>query len=62
MFSPKSSQESLPYLLGAAFARSGVTVGAVNSMTNYVCKFLERLNVVGTVNSIYFLARTNPKL
>jgi len=41
-------------------ARSGITVAAVDSMTNYVYKFLERLDVVGTVNSIYPLARTKP--
>jgi hypothetical protein len=62
MFSPKSSQKSLPYLLDAVLAQSRVTVGAVNSITNYFCKFLERLNVVGTINGIYFLARTKPKL
>src|SRR2546423_6220415 len=45
MFSPKSGQESLPYLLDAALARSEVTVAAVDSVTNYVSKFLERLNV-----------------
>jgi hypothetical protein len=60
MSSPKSGQESPPHLLDAALARSGVTVAAVDSMTNYVCKFLERLDVVGTVNSIYPLARTKP--
>ena len=37
-----------------------ITVAAVDSMTNYVCKFLKRLNVVGTANSIYSLARTKP--
>ena len=58
MFSPKSGQESLPYLLDAALARSGVTVAAVDSMSNYVCKFLERLNIIGTANSISSLART----
>src|SRR5579859_5526960 len=37
-----------------------ITVAAVDSMTNYVCKFLKRLNVVATANSIYSLARTKP--
>jgi len=60
MFSPKSGQESSLYLLDAALARSEVTVAAVNSMTNYVYKFLERLDVVGTANYIYPLARTKP--
>src|SRR4051812_10503973 len=60
MFSPKSGQESPPYLLDAALARSGVTVAAVDSMTNYVYKFLKRLDVVGTANSIYPLALTKP--
>jgi hypothetical protein len=60
MFSPKSGQESFPYLLDAALARSRVTVAAVDSITNCVGKFLERLNVVGAVNSIYSLARTKP--
>ena len=60
MFSPKSGQESLPYLLDAALARSRVTVAAVDSMTNYVYKFLKRFNIIGTVNSIYSLARIKP--
>jgi hypothetical protein len=58
MFSLKSGQKSLPHLLNAAFARFGVAVAAVDSITNCVDKFLERLNIVGTINSIYSLART----
>ena len=51
MFSLKSGQESLPHLLNAAFARSGVTIAAVNSIANCVDKFLERLNIVGTIKT-----------
>ena len=51
MFSLKSGQESLPHLLNAAFARSGVTVAAVDSIANCVDKFLERLDIVGTIKT-----------
>jgi hypothetical protein len=60
MFSLKSGQESLPHLLNAAFARSGVTVAAIDSITNCVDKFLERFKIVGTINNIYSPARTKP--
>jgi hypothetical protein len=60
MFSPKSGQEYLLYLLDAALARSGVIVAAVDSIINYVGKFLERLNIISAVNSIYSFARIKP--